>query len=116
MQLYADENFSQPVVQHLRELGHDVLTTVDAGKAQQAIPDPEVLEFATTHQRVLLTFNKWDFVTLHQTTPNHAGIIVCTQDRDSSALAQRIHAALNANPDMTGKLVRVNRPSSVEER
>ena len=32
--LYADENFAQPAVERLRELGHDVLTVQDAGKAQ----------------------------------------------------------------------------------
>jgi hypothetical protein len=29
--LYADENFPQPAVERLRELGHDVLTVQDAG-------------------------------------------------------------------------------------
>ncbi|WP_442484067.1 DUF5615 family PIN-like protein [Aeoliella sp. SH292] len=28
--LYANENFPLPIVQRLRELGHDVLTTLDA--------------------------------------------------------------------------------------
>src|SRR5438128_5482728 len=33
--LYADENFPQPAVERLRELGHDVQTVQEAGKAQQ---------------------------------------------------------------------------------
>ena len=37
--LYANENFPLPVVIALRELGHDVLTTRDAGKANDAIPN-----------------------------------------------------------------------------
>jgi predicted nuclease of predicted toxin-antitoxin system len=111
MRLYADENFSQPVVNRLRELGHDVLTTRDVGKAEQRIPDPEVLQYATDIERVLLTFNKWDFVNLHERMPNHAGIIACTEDRDIEGLAQRIHIALEANPDMKGKLVRIKRPN-----
>ena len=32
--LYADENFALPVVLALRRLGHDVLTTHDAGKSE----------------------------------------------------------------------------------
>ena len=34
--LYSNENFSLPVVQELRRLGHDVLTIQDTGKAGQA--------------------------------------------------------------------------------
>lgn len=34
--LYADENFSYPVVKHLRLLGHDVLTAQEAGQAHSA--------------------------------------------------------------------------------
>ena len=41
--LYADENFPQPAVERLRELGHDVQTAQDAGKAQQKLPDEAVL-------------------------------------------------------------------------
>ena len=41
---YADENFPRQVVDALRELWHDVLTASESGKANQRIPDPEVLE------------------------------------------------------------------------
>jgi hypothetical protein len=37
--LYADENFPQPVAVELRRLGHDVLTSYEAGHAGQAMPD-----------------------------------------------------------------------------
>jgi hypothetical protein len=37
--LYANENFPLPAVKRLRELGHDVLTTIEAGKANQSIDD-----------------------------------------------------------------------------
>jgi hypothetical protein len=39
---YANENFARPAVEQLRDLGHDVLTILEAGKAEQAIPDNEV--------------------------------------------------------------------------
>jgi hypothetical protein len=45
--LYANENFPQPAVDALHELGHDVLTTLDSGKAGQAISYEDVLAFAT---------------------------------------------------------------------
>ncbi|MCU0552283.1 MAG: DUF5615 family PIN-like protein [Leptolyngbya sp. Prado105] len=81
--LYADEQYPYPVVESLRSLGHhDVLTAKEAGKANQRIPDPEVLVFATIEQRALLTQNRKDFFRLHRDSPDHAGIIACTNDRD----------------------------------
>jgi hypothetical protein len=109
--LYADENFPLPVVEELRRLGHEVLTTYEAGNAGAAIPDLAVLRFATAHGRVLLTLNRRHFVRLHETYPEHAGIIVCSVDPDSSALAGRVHAALSARPSIAGQLVRINRPA-----
>jgi hypothetical protein len=44
--LYSNENFPLPVVDVLRRLGHDVLTVLEAGKAEQSVPDDEVLIFA----------------------------------------------------------------------
>ena len=44
--LYSNENFPLPVVEELRQLGHDVLTTLEAGYAGQAISDEAVLDFA----------------------------------------------------------------------
>jgi hypothetical protein len=41
--LYADEDFSYPVVQQLRQLGHDILTAHEAGQAGQGIEDTAVL-------------------------------------------------------------------------
>jgi hypothetical protein len=53
--LYANENFPLPVVEELRRLGHDVLTTLDSGNAGQALPDEAVLAFAVAHKRILIT-------------------------------------------------------------
>jgi hypothetical protein len=49
--LYADENFELPVVNKLRAKGHDVLTALEAGNANQGIPDEEVLSFAIEEHR-----------------------------------------------------------------
>ncbi len=72
-QFYADENFPQPVVEQLRKLGHDVLTTSESGKAGQKIPDEEVLLFAVENNRILLTLNRKHFIRLHNERPAHAG-------------------------------------------
>ncbi len=78
--LYANENFPQPVVQELRRLGHDVLTVVETGKAEQSWPDEAVLEFARSEGRAILTLNRKHFIKLHQQSPDHAGIVCCTFD------------------------------------
>ena len=108
--LYANENFPLGVVRALRALGHDVLTSQEAGKANQSIPDPEVLVFASQSQRALLTINKRDFIRLHRNSPDHAGIVVCSQDPDLAGQAERIHQAIIGYDTLVGQLIRVTRP------
>lgn len=109
---YANENFRRPVIEALERLGHDVLTSLQAGNANQGIPDDEVLAFARSENRILLTFNRKHFIRLHQKNPVHPGIIVCTEDSDQEALAKRIHdAVLPFNGNLENQLVRVNRPN-----
>ena len=112
-QLYADEDFSYPVVQRLRQLGHGVLTAHEAGQAGQGIKDEAVLVFATDAGRAILTFNRRHFVRLHLQVKSHEGIIVCTRDDDVTALADRIHQQLTSVLTLNGQLLRVNRPSSL---
>ena len=92
-------------------MGHDVLTTTEAGKANQGIPDEDVLDYAAQTGRVLLTLNRRDFILLHNRNSNHAGIIVCSQDPDSIGQASRIHAVISGKENQPGVLFRVNRPS-----
>jgi predicted nuclease of predicted toxin-antitoxin system len=108
--IYSNENFPLPVVLELRRLGHDVLTTHDAGKSGKSVPDEEVLNFARQEGRAVLTLNRKHFIRLHQQGTNHAGIIVCTLDLDFTGQARRIHDALIAAPELPGQLLRVNRP------
>jgi len=107
--LYSNENFPLPVVEKLRALGHEVLTIQEAGKADQALPDQEVLAFATREHRAVLTLNRLHFIRLHRQQPGHAGIIVCKFDPDFEAQAQRIHKTIGDQPVLTGQLLRVNR-------
>jgi predicted nuclease of predicted toxin-antitoxin system len=109
--IYADEHFPRIVSEFLRTAGHDVLTVQEAGKAGLGIPDPEVLEFAANNDRAILTLNRFDFIGLHKQQPNHAGIIVCTDDKDRNRLAIRINEAISMEETLRGKLIRVNRPS-----
>ncbi len=108
--LYSNENFPLPVVVKLRALGHDVLTVQETGKADQAVPDDEILRFATADNRAVLTINRLHFIRLHRERPLHAGIIVCTLDPDFGGQAERIHQAIGGASTLNGQLIRVNRP------
>ena len=110
-QLYADENFDYPVVIELRTLGHDILTAREAGRAGQKIPDDQVLAYAITLDRAVLTYNRWHYVKLHSQVQPHKGIIVCTWDHDVAALTQRVHQAIANLSSLDNQLIRVNLPS-----
>lgn len=109
--LYSNENFPFPVVTRLRELGHDVVTIQERGRAGEALSDLEVLKAAVSEDRAILTLNRRDFIRLHQDSPNHAGIIVCTVDRNSDRQARQIHREISKMPSLRGKLVRINKPA-----
>ncbi len=108
---YADEQFPLPVVELLRNLGHDVLTVQEAGNANQQIPDDQVLAFAVCQERSILTINRIDFIRLHRRNDEHFGIVVCTNNRNWEQFAARIDEAVRAEESLRGKLIRVVRPS-----
>nr|VFJ75870.1 MAG: hypothetical protein BECKFM1743C_GA0114222_108883 [Candidatus Kentron sp. FM]VFJ76152.1 MAG: hypothetical protein BECKFM1743A_GA0114220_109091 [Candidatus Kentron sp. FM]VFK23323.1 MAG: hypothetical protein BECKFM1743B_GA0114221_109183 [Candidatus Kentron sp. FM] len=112
--LYGNENFPQPAVEHLRDKGYDVLTVLDSGHAGQAWPDEEVLRFAVSQRRALVTMNRRHFIRLHALYPDHQGIIVCTYEPDFVELALRIHRELASMNSLAGRLVRINRPQASE--
>ena len=107
---YTDENFPLAVVELLRALGHDVLTAWEAGNANLRIPDEDVLAFAVSNDRTVLTRNRRHFMRLHIQQPDHAGIVVCTEDQNFERLATRINEAISAEETLRSKLIRVNRP------
>jgi hypothetical protein len=108
---YADENFPREVVEALRDLGHDVLTALEAGQANQALPDEAVIEFAGERDRAILTLNRWQFIGRHKRDPEHAGMVVCTPDPDTRGQAARIDEAVRDFETLRGALLRINRPS-----
>ena len=108
--LYADENFPLPVVEALRRLGHDVLTTNDTGQAGQGVPDGAVLAFSHARGRAVLTHNRKHFRNLHNAGHDHSGILLCTEDADFAALGARIDAILKESGVLPNQLIRINRP------
>ncbi len=110
--LYADEDFPFPVVELLRQLGHDVVTAFEAGQANQAIEDTDQLAFATSLGRAILTRNRGHFIRLHKRPLGHGGIISITDDADLAGQALRIDAAIVACSTLTDQHLRVNRPNT----
>src|SRR5947208_10274105 len=103
--LFADENFPLPIVQILRTLGHNVVTTQESGL--QGKDDPVLFTFASSQKRAVLTLDRFDYVKLHKKHAQHGGIVACTRDDDFAALAQRIHDAIELGPDLAGRLLRI---------
>jgi hypothetical protein len=77
--LLLDEMFSDDIAQHLRAKGYDVISVV-ADRAMAGLPDDQVLAYATTDGRALLTANIKDFVPLdaryRAAGQSHAGLIL----------------------------------------
>ena len=107
IRFYANENLSAVIVNELRRLGHDVLTSYEAGNANQRIPDEQVLVTATADDRCVITFNRNDFILLHRSGVEHQGIVICKDDRDRLLQAQIIHDELNVQATLENRLFRV---------
>ena len=108
--LYADENFPHLAVEALRRLGHDVLTASEAGRAGLGLSDEDVLAFAHSAGRAVLTHNRKHFRNLHTAGHPHSGLVLATEDTDFDALAARIDLALSRTSDLAGLMIRVTRP------
>jgi len=106
---YSNENLPIDLVEALRQLNHDVLTSYDAGRANQNIPDQEVLAFATAERRCVITLNRQDFIALHRSGVSHSGIIICREDRDYQGQAQALQGYLESGPDLSDRLIRVQK-------
>ncbi len=107
---YSNENFPLLSVKRLRDLGHDLVTALESGNANQRIEDEAVLAFAVSEERAILTINRRHFIVLHRKMPAHFGIVVCSVDADFAGQANRIHDAVSQYAELTGRLNRVNRP------
>jgi len=82
IRLYLDEDtISRALIRALRSRSVDVLTAKEAGLIQ--VPDERHLEYATSLNRTVFTFNTRDFARLHSAYlsagRHHTGIIVSDQ-------------------------------------
>ena len=106
---YANENLSVVLVNELRRLGYDVLTSYEADNANLRIPDDHVLMTATAGHRCVITFNRNDFVNLHRTGVDHKGIIVCKDNVDHIAQASVVHNLIVKQKILQNRLFRVQK-------
>lgn len=110
--LYSNENFPLDIVNKLRYLGHDVLTSYDAKQANQGIPDDDVLKFAHQQERVVITLNREDFMELHKRGQEHSGIILCKECQgnfDYEQQALKIHELISDACELKSRLFRVKK-------
>jgi predicted nuclease of predicted toxin-antitoxin system len=74
MRFFCDQDVYRLTVEFLISLGHDVLTAADVGMSQAV--DREILRFAATHSRILITRDK-DFGSLvFSRMFSHSGVIL----------------------------------------
>ena len=82
MKLLLDEHFSSILAQQLQRRGHDVLAVTEQPALRQ-LPDEEVLAWATTARRAIVTENVDDFLRLHADYLTHQrlhwGLVLTTR-------------------------------------
>lgn len=116
IRFYADENFPLAIIEELRQLDYDVLTCIEAGQANQSVSDENVLKFAQEKNRIVITLNREDFISLHKQGKAHSGIIICKEDRDYEGQAQAIHEfILQDNRALQGRLIRIKKQNQPGE-
>jgi hypothetical protein len=77
--LLLDEMFTDDIAQQLRTRGYDAISVV-ADPALLGLPDDQILAYATTEGRALITANIKDFIPLdtryRAADQSHAGLIL----------------------------------------
>ena len=110
IRFYADENLPRAIIEELRQLNYNVLNSYEAQQANKSISDENVLKFAHEKNKIVITLNRDDFVSLHQQGEAHSGIIICKDDRDYQSQAQVIDKfILQDNCSLQGRLIRIKK-------
>lgn len=72
MKIFANENLYEPIIDYLRELGHDVLSVREG---LSGISDDQVYQRACKENRVIVTMDK-DFSRVFRFPPEKCGGII----------------------------------------
>jgi predicted nuclease of predicted toxin-antitoxin system len=86
---FFDQHIQSGVTNGLRQRGVDVLTAQDAARC--GLPDADQLQFATSQERVVVTFDP-DYLALAATGVRHSGIAWCHARKYS--IGELIHMLL----------------------
>jgi len=82
---FDEDSMDKDLVRALRARGIDVVTALEANRITRS--DEEQLDYATSENRVLCSFNVGDFFRIHteyvKTGKAHAGIVVSQQQQYS---------------------------------
>jgi len=109
IRFYADENLPRAIIEELRRLDYDVLTSYEAQQANKSISEEKVLKFAQERNKIIITLNRDDFVSLHQQGEAHSGII-CKDNRDYKGQVQVIDEfILQDDRSLQGRLIRIKK-------
>lgn len=96
---FFDEHMRAAIAEQLRARGIDVLTALDAGRANRRIDDADQLAFATQEGRVLVTEDH-HFADLAQSRKPHAGIVYFPIQLSIGACVKYLELpALTTEPD-----------------
>jgi predicted nuclease of predicted toxin-antitoxin system len=107
--LLLDEMFSDTIAQQLRAKGHDVISVV-AHSTLVALPDDQILAYATNEGRALVTANIKDFIPLdgryRAAGQAHPGLILVSTKTfpQSRSFTAGVTAALEALLSDTNKI------------
>jgi predicted nuclease of predicted toxin-antitoxin system len=110
LSFYSNENFPLAMVELMRSVGYDVLTSHEAGNSNQRIPDGQVLEYASRSNRIVITENRQDFIDLHYSKVFHCGIVICKADRDYGGKVRILHDFLSKDvASLENRLLRIQK-------
>jgi len=101
----SNEKFLQIMVRLLRKKGYDVLTSKEAGQANQGISDQSVLAFGIKRNCIIITLNRDDFIQLHRQNRQHCGIVICKTDRDYQGQISFLNQYLQAQNSLKNRLI-----------
>jgi len=115
VKVYLDENLSSEIARLLRDKGVDAVSAHEARRRQGT--DRAQLEFATAHDRVIVTADVVNFVFLSKqaiaANSQHAGIIVIPasfRGNEFQAIADGIHEIVRQYPGgLRGSVVYLQR-------
>jgi predicted nuclease of predicted toxin-antitoxin system len=97
LKLLLDEMYASAVAEQLRERDHDVIAVAERADLR-GTPDEDLLAWARTEDRALVTDNQRDFIPIHRRCiaggHDHKGLILTTNRRFP-----------RGQPATTGKLV-----------